>query len=533
MARRARKLTAEDEHASRVIRFIERNLRHSKGEWAGRPFELAAFQKPIVGELFGARRADGTRQYRKALIGFPRKNGKSTLAAALALYLMAMDGEPGAEVYSGANDKDQARIVFGEAKRMVEGSPALARFCDIYRDTIVFRPTGSFYRVLSADVPTKHGLNPHGIVYDEIHAAKSRDLWDVLTTAQAARRQPMTIAITTAGNDRTSICWELYEYGRKIERGEIVDPSFYFKWIGAPDTAAWDDPDVWRAANPLLAAGVLRGEFFAEEARQAAGMPGRIDAFRQLFLNQWTETAARWLDLALWDASAGHEWAERPDLTGRDVYGGLDIGAVADLTSLVWVAPGPCGGVDVVHRSFVPESLLDTNNPKATNAALYRRFVQAGVLEVTPGAATDYAFVRERVIADAARYKVRALAIDWQFQGYQLATELTSEGIPVQPMRQGFLSMGPAVSALERRLRMAALHHAGDPLLRWSASHAGIRRDPAGNAKIDKSVSEADRVDPLVALAMAVDRLERSLSAEGPSVYADSGRRPGGLLVFG
>lgn len=297
--------------AKTVINFIENGLVHSKGRFAGQRFKLADWQKrDIVGPIFGELNPDGTRRYRMALIEIPRKNGKTQMAAAFALYLLLADEEIGAEVYSAAADKDQARLVFGEAKRMLQSSPRLSEkvadgTIQVFKDAIFVPGTQSVYRALSSDAPTKHGLNPHGVVVDELHAHHDRELWDVLTTAQGTRTQPLTVAITTAGYDRTSVCYDLHEYARKVRDKIVDDPTFYSAYYGAPDDADWTDRSVWRSANPALG-DFLSEEFLATEFRQASELPARQNAFRQLYLNQWVSQSTRWVDLALWDANHAH-----------------------------------------------------------------------------------------------------------------------------------------------------------------------------------------------------------------------------------
>ncbi len=193
----------DEEAAARAEAFFPEALVHSKGKWRGQPFELQPWQSQVVRDVFGWKHADGTRRYRTVFIEIPRKNGKSTFCAGLALYLLAADGEPGAEVYSAAADKDQAAIVFDVAKEMVEASPQLLERIQVFRRSMTYRKLGASYKVLSADANTKHGQNAHGIVFDELHTQKTRDLWDTLTTGTGARAQPLTIVITTAGHDFT------------------------------------------------------------------------------------------------------------------------------------------------------------------------------------------------------------------------------------------------------------------------------------------------------------------------------------------
>ncbi len=272
--------------ADRVIKFIS-NLTHGKGSWAGQPFRLRPWQEVIVRQLFGTLRDDGQRHYRTALLMLPRKNGKTELAAALALYGLLGDGEAGAEVVSAAADRDQAARVFEAAAMMVRADPELEAACEVVESQkrIVHRASNSVYRALSADVPGKHGLNPSLIIYDELHAAPNRDLWDVLTTSQGARRQPLCLAISTAGYDRESILAEVYSYACSVRDGEIDDPTFLPVIYEAPDDADWTDEAVWRDCNPAL------GDFRSLEEmrvsfRRAKEIPAQQNTFRRLYLNR-------------------------------------------------------------------------------------------------------------------------------------------------------------------------------------------------------------------------------------------------------
>ena len=339
--------------ANLAVRFFEKLLLHSKGEWAGKPFKLQDWQREdIIRPLFGWKRKDApkiedcTRRYRTAYIEIPRKNGKSTLCAGLALYLLFADGEPGAEVYSAAADTDQARIVFEEAQRMVETSPALSEHGQIYRRSIIVKSERSTYRVISADAHTKHGFNAHGIVFDELHAQPNRELWDVLNTSTGARRQPLMIMITTAGvYDPNSICWEQHEYARQVLNGAIDDPS-YFAYIAAADEDDdWTSPVVWAKANPGLGE-TIKLDYLEAECRRAIQSPAYQNTFRRLHLNQWTSQDERWLDMAAWNACK----REFPDLKGRACFGGLDLASTTDIAAFVLCFPPEIGRASCRER---------------------------------------------------------------------------------------------------------------------------------------------------------------------------------------
>ena len=287
--------------AARAIRLVNQ-LTHTKGPFAGQSFTLRPWQIAILKRLFKTR-PDGLRQYRTCLLMLPRKNGKSELCAALAIYFLLFDNEIGAEVYSAAADKDQVALVFNVAAQMIRNDAELLAQCEIIdsQKRIVHRKSGSFYRAISAEAYSKHGFNASVVIYDELHAAQTRELWDVLSTSQGARSQPLMMAITTAGYDRHSSLWELYAHARKVAENPSLDPTFLPILYEAPIDADWTSEKVWKAANPAL------GDFRSlEEMRiacaRAKEIPAQENTFRRLYLNQWTEQAARWIGMSAWDA---------------------------------------------------------------------------------------------------------------------------------------------------------------------------------------------------------------------------------------
>lgn len=287
--------------ADRAVAFFEKYLRHSKGKWSGAPFVLEPWQRDdIIRPLFGWKRPDGTRRYRHAYIELPRKNGKSTLAAGLALYLLVADREPGAEVYSCAADREQARIVFAQARQMVENSPALRKRLKTFRNAITYPQKAASYKVLSADAPTKHGLNSSGIIFDELHAQPNRELFDVMDTSIGARTQPIMIMITTAGYDLESVCYEQHLYAEQIANGVISDPSWFVYIAAAHPNDDWKNPATWKAANPGY--GVTIGEeYLREQFIKAVKSPAYENTFKRLHLNLWTSQETKWIARADWD----------------------------------------------------------------------------------------------------------------------------------------------------------------------------------------------------------------------------------------
>jgi phage terminase large subunit-like protein len=510
------------EAARHAVAFFTQFLRHSKGKWAGEPFTLLRWQDRVIRQLFGWKRKDGTRRYRRAGIWVPKKNGKSTLAAGVILYLLVADDENGAEVYSAANDRGQASIIYHEAANMVRQSPHLARRVQAIdsRKTLAYPARYARYEALSADVPTKEGLNASGVVVDELHAQKSRAMWDTLIYAGAAREQPLHLSISTAGvRDTTSIGWEQYEYARKVATDQIDDWAFLSIIYEAGPHDEWTDPAIWKKANPSFGT-TIQPHIFAEECREAEASPAKQNTFRRYRLNQWTAQAERALDLKLWDANNIHPIVLEV-LAGRRCWGGLDLAAVSDLTA--WVLLFPCDAdpdaLDVLARFWVPEAQLRTGRLRD----LYQSWVDAGYLTVTPGEAVDYGQVRVDVLADAEGFDLKDLNVDRLFQGQQLAQELTEEGLTVLAIGQGFLSFAAPMVEFFRRLTARQLHHGGNPILRWMADNLVVKLDPAGNMKPDKQRS-TEKIDGIVALVMALDRVTRQ-GGEKPPGYQ--------MFVFG
>jgi phage terminase large subunit-like protein len=507
--------------AEHVVQFFG-FLRHSKGEWAGKPFELEPWQQFLLWVLFGWKRADGLRRFRTAYIELPRKQGKSALASGIGLYLMVADGEPGAEIYSAARKRDQAKLVWGEAARMVRASPALSRMVREWRasSTLAVEATASKFVPLGADADTMDGLNVHGAIIDELHAHPTSAVVDVLETATGARRQPLIFEITTAGYDRQSICWQHHEYSRQVLEGSIVDDS-WFAFIAAADEAdyeRWDDPAVWARANPNLNVSVKLDDL-QRKAEKARHMPSAQNAFMRLHLNIWTQQSDRFIDLALWDANNLGVVADEA-LSGRNCYGGLDLSAVSDLTAwvMVWPREDDPETIDVLARFWCPEARLTAEDNRYRDQ--YQAWARDGWLEVTPGNAVDYAFVKRRVLADASRYQLVDLNVDRLFQGYQLSQELLDEGLQVFGMGQGYYGMAAPMREFERRLLAKKINHQGNPVLRWMANNLAVRQDPAGNLKPDKAESQG-KIDGLVALLMALDRAMRH--GDERSVYEERG----------
>lgn len=491
----------KDDAAEKVVRFIN-NLTHTKGDYALKPFNMRRWQERIVRDLFRTGRG-GIRQYRTCLMMLPRKNGKSELCAAIALYGLLGDGEIGAEVYIAAADRDQASLVFNVAAQMVRNDPELYQACEIIdsQKRIVHRASGSVLRAISADAHTKHGFNASMVIYDELHAAPNRELWDVLRTSQGARRQPLMIAITTAGYDRHSILWQVYDYACKVRDGLVDDDTFLPVIYEAPKDADWKDEKVWHAANPALGDYRDLGEM-RRLAKEAAEMPGAENAFRRLYLNQWTEQAERWIDMAAWDACKGSlGWKElRERYRSKPCHAALDLSSRTDLTALALVFDE--GDAKVVLPFFwVPEEGAEKRS--RTDRVPYSQWIREGMIIPTPGNTVDQGFIRRDLNALAKEYRIQMLGFD-PWNASKLCQELQDEdGFKVAEIRQGFRSLSEATKDLGALVTSKRLMHGGHPVLRWMASNMVVRQDPNGNLAPDKS-KVTERIDGILALIMGI-----------------------------
>lgn len=495
---------AVSDPGERAVRFINA-LTHTKGDWAGKPFELRPWQEDIVRKLFGALNPDGTRQYRTCYVEIPRKNGKTELAAAVALYMLLGDREQGGEIYGAAVDLEQASLAFNVAAQMLRNEPELAGRVQIIpsRRRIVYPETGSVYRAIPADAPSAHGYNASGLIYDELHAAPDRELWDVLTSSMGTRRQPVTFVITTAGYDRDSICWELHRYAERVRDGIITDPTFLPVLYGAAAEADWLDEAVWRAVNPAL------GDFRSLDemrvmAAQAREVPARQNAFRRLYLCQWTEQATRALAMERWDAGA--EAVDPAALRGRPCFAGLDLASSGDLAAFVLLFP-PMGDETryrVLPRFWVPAENLER---RARDAVSYRAWVEAGLIEATEGNQIDYDVIRARIREDGERFAIREIAYD-RWGAVQIATQLQGDGFTLVPFGQGFASMAAPTREFLALVTGGRIAHGGHAVLRWMASSLALAQDAAGNLKPDRNASTkgGGKIDGLAALIMALGR---------------------------
>lgn len=506
--------------ADYAVAFIE-NLCHTKGTWAGKPFELIDWQEQIIRDLFGTLKPNGYRQFNTAYIEIPKKQGKSELAAAVALLLTCGDGEERAEVYGCAADRQQAAIVFDVAADMVRMCPALSKRVKILasQKRLIYTPTNSFYQVLSAEAYSKHGFNIHGVVFDELHTQPNRKLFDVMTKGSGdARMQPLYFLITTAGTDTHSICYETHQKAKDIIEGRKIDPTFYPVIYGADESDDWTDPKVWKKANPSLdiTVGIDKVKAACESAKQN---PGEENAFRQLRLNQWVKQAVRWMPMEKWDKCAFA--VDEDELEGRVCYGGLDLSSTTDITAFVLVFP-PLDNEDkyiILPYFWIPEDNLTLRVNR--DHVPYDVWERQGYLQTTEGNVVHYGFIEKFIEKLGERFNIREIAFD-RWGAVQMVQNLEGMGFTVVPFGQGFKDMSPPTKELMKLVLEQKIAHGGHPVLRWNMDNIYIRTDPAGNIKADKEKS-TEKIDGAVATIMALDRAIRCGNDHGASVYDERG----------
>ena len=509
--------------ADRAVTFIE-NLCHTKGKWAGTPFWLLPWQEQLIRDIFGIVKPDGNRQFRTAFVEICKKVGKSELAAAVALYLLYADNEPSAEVYGAAADRQQASIVFDVAKQMVEMSPALMKRSKLMGATkrIVNYSNAGYYQVLSAEVGGKHGFSVSGLVFDEIHTQPNRQLYDVLTKGSSdARQNPLHFIITTAGNDRHSIAYELHTKAVDILEGRRVDPTFYPVVYGLKDDEDWEDEANWYKVNPSLGY-TVDIERLRDAYREAKQNPADEITFKWLRCNMWVSSTVAWIPDAIY--MRGNEPIDMDALAGRDCYAGLDLSSTGDITALVLIFPPRDEDEKYVLLPYfwIPEETIP-RRVKA-NSVPYDIWEKQGYIMSTEGNVIHYDFIEKFIMDLSEKYHILEIAVD-RWNATQMIQNLEGEGFTIVPFGQGFSSMSAPTKEFYRLLMEGRIIHGGNPVLRWMAGNVVIDTDPAGNIKVTKAKSK-EKIDGIVAAIMALDRCIRQEGQSG-SVYDERG-----LLVF-
>ncbi len=552
-----RGLFFDREKATLAVNFFSL-LKLWKGkEYKGKPFVLAPHFVFITWVLMGWYLTNGTRRFRKAYIEMARKGAKSTYAGGLGSYFFLADNEQGAEIYTAAVKREQAKIVWDNIRNLTM-STGFSKRITYLKYNMSILPTNSKCEPLSSDAKSLDGLDTHFASLDELHAHPDRQVHDLVSDSIGARSQPLVLIITTAGFNQTGICYETREYLTQILKGTIQDDSFFGiiytldQMKDWPDLKAlkddkkskrgayeddWTDEDLWVKAAPGLIGITKKGirfgldgkgrpipgymtkiEDMRDKARIAMQMPAAQNNFLTKRLNIWTQQENRWIDLATWDKNNVRPVLEEK-LAGMACVGGIDLSAVSDLT--IWVMmfsdPEDKDLLDILIRVWCPEArLFDTRNKYRDQ---YQAWKKQGFLKTTSGDAIDYDFIRARIVADSLKFQIRDIAVDRLFQGYEFSMKLNEElgGTDKSPKviacGMGYLSMAGPCQEFERRLLIGKLNHGGNPILRWMADNVSTSTDPAGNKKPNKATSQG-KIDGIVGILLGLDRILRNNTNE-------------------
>ena len=495
--------------AQAYITFFQRAIRHTVGEWDGKPFDPLPWQQFILWNLYGWFREDGTRRFNYAYITVARKNGKTTLMAGCALAALFFDQEKAAEVYFAATKKDQAKIGFDEAQRMVSISPPLRKHLRAGKHDIKAPTLSARCTYLSSERDTLDGLNIHFAGIDEYHAHPTDGVANVLRSGMQARRNPLHLTITTAGFNRESPCYEMQKTCKEILDGVKHDDAQFALIYELDEDDDWTDSSTWIKANPSLGV-ALRPQLLESQLQQAINLGGSREVeFKTKHLNKWVTASKTWIQDEIWSANERQE-----DLTGRICWGGLDLASVSDMTALVMVYPDG-EGYHVRGHYFMPSDTID-NILDREPSHIYRTFLDLPNFHVTDGNVTDYAAIRRLVSGvmnspdgqevDGSslmhNYQIEKIAFD-RYNSTQIAIDLVDDGVPLTPFGQGFVSMSSPTKQLEVLVRTGKVWHDGDPVLRWALGNVELKMDPAGNIKADKQKS-GGKIDPIVAMVMGI-----------------------------
>lgn len=490
-------LTFDERAGQRVVRFIER-LKHTKGKWAGRPLKLEGWQKFIVESIFGWIRPDGTRRYRRAYVEVARKNGKTTLASGISLYMLVADKEPRAEVYSVAAVRDQAKICFNDAKQAVLNSD-LKKRVSVWSNALTVEDTASTYKALSSDAGIHDGHSPSCVIVDEYHAHPTNAMFDVMVSGTGARRQPLMFIITTAGFNKNYPCFLFRKNAVNVLNGVNDDDSLFVAIFSMDDGDDWDSPANWIKANPNLGISVDT-DYIAEQVNDAKNRPEAVRNVKTKHLNMWVDAEKTWILDEKWQLCKGD--TEPEDLEGCECWGGLDLSNTSDMTAFVLLF-NENDKYQVLPFFWIPEDSL-AEKIRQSNAA-FAAWVDAGYVKTTPGNVTDYDFIESDILSICEKYDVKEIAYD-RWNSSQAVIHLQAEGLEMSPFGQGFGSMSTPTKELERLVLTQKLEHFGNPVLRWMMASVAIVTDAAGNIKPDKSKS-TQKIDGVVATIEAIGQM--------------------------
>lgn len=493
--------TFEQERADRVVRFIQQFVTMTSGRrFAGKPMKLMPWQvHDIIEPLYGWVDENGLRRYRRAAIFVSKKNGKSSLMAALVLYHLLADGEPGAAVFGAAVDRIQAGLIYRAVAASVRANPELTRALEVIdsRSTIVHRPTASRYTCLAADSWRAEGIDASAVVIDELHAHRKPDLVEALTYAGAARSQPIVVAISTAGESRNGVGYRWYQDAKLVESTPDANPTFFGKIYEAKadDPRGWADPAVWREANPSLGVTISEKDFAADYA-DAMTASTKTTAFLRYRLGIWAQADARWFHGDAWASCAA---GPAEPLAGRPCWVGVDLASNLDMTAAAFVFKERDGSYAVEWKYWVPR---ETVADRVREGIPYDAWIRDGWVTVTDGHRLDHEAVARDIVAYGETHEIRAVGVD-PWQAGALETLLQREGLTVRDIPQRTAYLNAPCKLLEALVVEKRLRHGGNPVAAWNANNVCVYTDPTGMIKPDKGKS-TEKIDGIAALVNAL-----------------------------
>lgn len=495
----------DEVRAQHAIDFIQ-HLTFSAGRWMGKPFILQDWQKNFISKLFGTVNEEGLRQYRQAIVFVPRKNGKTELGAAIALYMLCADGEKGAQVYSVASTRDQASNVFKAASVMVRNNTALSKLIKVNRSSkqMLYSPLECVYKVLSSDAGAQHGLNSSCCIFDETHEQKNRELWDVMATSMGAREQPLLISISTVGSDTSSFAYELYDYAKKVQDGIVEDETVLPLIYGIEEADDWTSLEAWKKANPSFGV-TLTESFFRSECKRAMEVVSKQNSFRQLYLNQWQNQSQRWLNLLDYEQCEKNKVPAEEDLKKSSLYIGGDLSKKIDLTSISFYWPQY---QYIRNVSFIPADNIKEKEKQ--DKANYTSWIQQNHVIATTGNVVDYSYIRKIINEYARDYNLKMIGFDpWNALDLMIKLE-QEDGLPVIEIRQGYRTLSPACKELEALLVSHELTVDKNPCLKWSVNNIAIECDANENIRPTKGKGQFRRIDPIMSAIIAIAIMQQS-----------------------
>jgi len=498
------------------VNYIQK-LKHTKDRWAGLPLLLEPWQMFVLFNIYGWKKSNGKRRFRTAYVEVARKNGKTAMAAGIALYGLYAEQIHRAEVYSIATTKDQAKLCFNDAKAIVN-TTTLNKRLNVYRDSITYDALGSYFKAVSSDYGVHDGYSPSTVIVDEYHAHKDNGMLDVMQSGQAAREEPLNFIITTAGFNKNYPCYAFRKNAKNVINGITDDDSLFAIIFEMDEGDEWTDPKNWGKANPNLGVSV-DVDYLAQQVKDAQNRPEAVTNVKTKNLNMWVDAEDTWIVDEKWmESSLTDDTEDMPE--NLPCWGGLDLSNVSDITAFVLLFKGE-ERIYLKPYFWIPE---DTYQEKIRKENIfYAEWVQKGLVRTTPGNVIDYDFIRADIDQIAQQYRILSIAYD-RWNSSQMVINMQNDGYNMSPFGQGYGSMSAPAKEFEKMVLTRRLEHFRNAVLRWMMASVALQIDPAGNIKPDKRKS-SQKIDGVVASIMALGEMMTAMAGMDSNPYEYAGMR--------